>query len=220
MKIIGFTYHNGQTELVMKGDSSLLNNRKPMFIPDWTHRLCATPGIVLRVSRLGKNIAPRFADRYYDAVAPCLDFVAQDMLESARQNGRSQTTAIAFDFSFSIGDWHILNAADSAPSDTLTAQANTTDTATLPAPDSKDARYRWQRVAFGQNPEALPNQLLTISPAEAIAEAARVMTIRQGDLIYIRQACEAYPVSREDILTAHLVGAADCPDDSLYCKIK
>lgn len=199
MKIIGFTYHNGQTELVMKGDSSLLNNRKPMFIPDWTHRLCATPGIVLRVSRLGKNIAPRFADRYYDAVAPCLDFVAQDVLETARQSGQSQTTAIAFDFSFALGDWQILNAPDA---------------------NSKDARYGWQRVAFGQNPEALPNQLLTISPAEAIAEAGRVMTIRQGDLIYIQQACEAYPVCRDDVFTARLASTPESSEGSLYCKIK
>lgn len=183
----------------MKGDSSLLNNRKPMFIPDWTHRLCATPGIVLRVSRLGKNIAPRFADRYYDAVAPCLDFVAQDVLEAARQNGQSQTTALAFDFSFALGDWQILNAADA---------------------NSKDARYGWQRVAFGQNPEALPNQLLTISPAEAIAEAGRVMTIRQGDLIYIQQACEAYPVCRDDVFAARLASTPESPEDSLYCKIK
>ncbi len=198
MKIIGFTYHDGQTELVLKGDSSLLNNHKPMFIPDWTKHLCVTPGIVLRVSRLGKNIAPRFADRYYDAVAPCLDFVAQDVLDAARRSGGSQTPAIAFDFSLAVGDW-----------------SEVTD-----AHDSRDAHYAWQRVALGQNPEALPNQLLCISPAEAISEASRIMTVRQGDLIYIRQACSAYSVCPEDILSARLTTAQAPAADCLYCKIK
>ncbi len=220
MKIIGFTYHNGHTELVLKGDSSLLNNRKPMFIPDWTQCLCATPGIVLRVSRLGKNIAPRFADRYYDAVAPCLDFVAQDVLEAARQSGQSQTTALAFDFSFAIGDWQVLNPANTADQADTASKADSSFKTTLSDPNSKDACYCWQRVAFGQNPEALPNQLLTIPPAEAIAETSRVMTIRQGDLIYIQQACEARPVSREDVLTARLATTSESQDDSLYCKIK
>ena len=51
----------------MKGDSSLLVNRKPFFIPDWSEDVRMTPCVVLRVSRMGKNIAARFASRYYDA---------------------------------------------------------------------------------------------------------------------------------------------------------
>ena len=70
MKIIGFVYDDGEAQMVLKGDSCLLNNRKPMFVPDWTQELGVTECMILRVSRLGKGIARKFASRYYDAVAP------------------------------------------------------------------------------------------------------------------------------------------------------
>ena len=71
MKIIGVTYGERKS-LILKGDSALLVNRKPFFIPDETNNPVAFPALALRVCRLGKHIAPRFANRYYDAVAPAL----------------------------------------------------------------------------------------------------------------------------------------------------
>ena len=65
--------------MVLKGDSSLLVNRKPFFIPDWSSDVRMTPCVVLRVSRLGKHVSARFASRYYDAVAPGLNMQAADM---------------------------------------------------------------------------------------------------------------------------------------------
>ena len=105
MKIIGFVYHDGETEMVLKGDSCLLNGRKPLFIPDWTTDLGVTECLILRVSRLGKEIAPKFASRYYDAVAPGADFVAQDVLREVQSAGRSWTQALGFDYSLAIGEW-------------------------------------------------------------------------------------------------------------------
>ena len=105
MKIIGFVYNDGQTEMVLKGDSCLLNGRKPLFIPDWTKELGVTECMVLRVSRLGKEIAPKFANRYYDAVAPGADFIAMDVLREAKAQGKPWTRALAFDYSLAIGEW-------------------------------------------------------------------------------------------------------------------
>lgn len=76
MKIIGLTYDNG-VRLTLKGDSALLVNEKPFFIPDYVVKMHAHPCLVLRVSRLGKNIASRFASRYYDAWAPGFNLLAE-----------------------------------------------------------------------------------------------------------------------------------------------
>lgn len=86
--------------MVLKGDSSLLVNRKPFFIPDWSSNVQMTPCIVLRVSRMGKYIGSRFAHRYYDAVAMGLNIFAADYL---KQN--DWTRAFAFDGSLPIGKW-------------------------------------------------------------------------------------------------------------------
>ena len=73
MKIIGFIYRqkskvesrktDEQWMMVLKGDSCLLNGRKPMFLPDGTSELGVTECLLLRVSRLGTEIAPTFGRR-------------------------------------------------------------------------------------------------------------------------------------------------------------
>jgi len=171
MKIIGFVYHNGATEMVLKGDSCLLNGRKPFFIPDWCQEIGATDCMILRVSRLGKEIAPKFANRYYDAIAPGQDFVALDILHAAEQAGKPWTKALAFDYSLAIGEWMDIG--------------------------------HW----------TLDHLVLT--PEEAIAEASKVMTIRQGDLIYIQAKQAPKPVQREQVITTVIDG-----EEKLYCKIK
>jgi len=104
MKIIGVTY--GPTaSLILKGDSALLVNRKPFFIPDETRTPIAYPALALRVCRLGKTIAPRYAKRYYDACAPALDIQAADLLEQALAKGEPWTTAVSLDGSFPLGEW-------------------------------------------------------------------------------------------------------------------
>ena len=105
MKIIGFIYQNGQTHMVLKADSCLLNGRKPFFLPEGAQEIGVTPCLILRVSRLGKEIAYQFAERYYDAIAPGEDFIALDKLREAQAQGKPWTEALAFDYSLAIGEW-------------------------------------------------------------------------------------------------------------------
>lgn len=188
MKIIGFVHSNGERrkakgkslewQMVLKGDSCLLNGRKPMFIPDWTNELGMTPCLILRVSRLGKGISERFAERYYDAVAPGADFAALDLLREAQEQGGSWTPAIGFDYSLAIGEYE-----------------------PIPCPALKGREFEGKE--------------LVLSPAEAIAEASRWMTIRQGDLIYIQAKQAPRIVNKEEIISHTIDG-----EEKLYCKIK
>jgi 2-keto-4-pentenoate hydratase/2-oxohepta-3-ene-1,7-dioic acid hydratase in catechol pathway len=100
MKIISFNDIDGKVKMILKGDSSLLVNRKPFFIPDWSTDIRMTPCVVLRISRLGKNIGAKFAPRYYDAVALGLNIYAADM-----QAAGDWTRGWAFDYSLPLGQW-------------------------------------------------------------------------------------------------------------------
>jgi len=164
--------------MVLKGDSCLLNGRKPFFMPDWTNEVGVTPCLILRVSRLGKEIAPKFADRYYDAVAPGEDFIAMDIAREAEKAGKPWTKAIAFDYSLALGEWIDKD-------DGLTVNG-----------DKMDGMW-----------------LLT--PDQAIAQASKVMTIRQGDLIYIQAQQAPRRVEKEEIIRVEING-----EEKLYCKIK
>lgn len=89
--------------MVLKGDSALLVNRKPFFVPDNAERPVACPCLVVRVSRLGKCISESFATRYYDAVALALDIRDQRLQEQASAQGTPWTAAISMDGSFPVG---------------------------------------------------------------------------------------------------------------------
>ena len=188
MKIIGFVHNELTSErinelrsewsLVLKGDSCLLNGRKPFFLPDWSEEVGYTPCIILRVSRLGKEIELRFADRYYDAVAYGADFAALDILREAQATGRAWTQALVFDYSLAIGEYE-----------------------PTPVPSLKGREYNGKE--------------LTLSPEEAIMEASKVMTIRQGDLIYIQAKQAPQVVHKEDIIRVEIDG-----EEKLYCKVK
>lgn len=166
MKIISFSNIRGEVKMVLKGDSSLLVNNKPFFIPDWSDDIQMTPCVVLRVSRLGKNISAPFVHRYYDAVALGLNICAADYIEKG-----DWTRGCAFDYSLPLGKW----------------------------------------ISMDHNPW----KKLVITVEEAIEQASKVMTIRQGDLIAIDCNTPSRQLNREEVINIELNG-----EELLYCKIK
>ena len=67
-KELGHTHENKEPVIFLKPDSAILKDGKPFFIPDFSNEVHYETEVVVRICRLGKNIAPRFAHRYYDAV--------------------------------------------------------------------------------------------------------------------------------------------------------
>lgn len=82
----------------MKCDSSLLNQKKPFFLPDWSEDIRYCTCTVVRISRLGKCIEDRFAERYYDAIGTGLNFRAEDIIPLNWAEGT------AFDNALCVGD--------------------------------------------------------------------------------------------------------------------
>lgn len=89
--------------IFMKPDSALLKDGKPFFIPDFSNEVHYETEVVVRINRLGKHIAPRFAHRYYDAVTAGIDFTARDLQREFRQNGLPWELCKGFDCSAAIG---------------------------------------------------------------------------------------------------------------------
>ena len=68
-KELGHTHENKEPVIFLKPDSAILKDGKPFFIPDFSNEVHYETEVVVRICRLGKNIAPRFAHRYYDSAA-------------------------------------------------------------------------------------------------------------------------------------------------------
>jgi len=187
MKIMGFTYIDGREQLLLKSDSALLVNRKPFFAPEDAGRIAAHPCLVLRISKLGKNISPRFARRYYDAVAAGLHIEDEAALKEAIAGGQSWTAAVAADGSMPVG--------------TLIALSEQT-----PLPEC---------IRFELNGAITELPISEQRIAEAVAEVSRVITVRQGDMLFVTANNEPLYPTMDQFITASIHN-----EDNLYCKIK
>lgn len=100
---LGHTARNEDPVIFMKPDSAILKDGKPFFIPDFSDEIHYETELVVRICRLGKNIAPRFAYRYYDAVTVGIDFTARDLQRKFRAMGNPWELCKGFDNSAAIG---------------------------------------------------------------------------------------------------------------------
>lgn len=83
--------------------AAILQGGNPYFVPDFDSRFEARTALALRIGKLGKGIARRFAARYVDAVAPATVFLAADRLNRLRKECLPWTSAISYDRSLALG---------------------------------------------------------------------------------------------------------------------
>lgn len=89
--------------------SAILQGGNPYFVPDFASGFEAWPALAVRIGKLGKSVAPRFAYRYVEAVAPAVVFAAADLLKRLREQGMPWTQAISYDRSLAIGKFRTLD---------------------------------------------------------------------------------------------------------------
>lgn len=146
--------------IFMKSDSSLLKDGKPFFIPDFTTELHYETEAVIKISRLGKSIAERFAHRYYEDVTVGIDFTARDLQTKLRSQGLPWELSKAFDNSAVIGTFIPL------------AEAGAIN------------RIPFHLEINGKNVQEGNTADMLFSVDKIIAYVSRFFTLKIGDLIY------------------------------------
>ncbi|MBF0577330.1 fumarylacetoacetate hydrolase family protein [Dysgonomonas sp. GY617] len=91
--------------IFIKPDSALLKDNKPFFIPDFSEDIHYELEVVVRINRLGKNIAERFAHRYYDELTVGIDFTARDLQNELKAKGLPWELSKGFDYSAVVGEF-------------------------------------------------------------------------------------------------------------------
>lgn len=167
--------------IFMKPDSSILRDGKPFFLPDFAQEFHYETEVVVRISRLGKCIAPQFAHRYYDAVTVGIDFTARDLQRKFRQNGHPWELCKGFDNSACIGRFVPLEEVGG---------------------DVQQLDFRLEidgkEVQHGHTSDML------FKVDEIIAYVSRFMTLKIGDLIYTGTPVGVGPVAIGQHLQGYL----------------
>ena len=167
----------------MKPDSALLRNNDPFYIPDFSNDLHYECELIIRINRLGKNIEPQFADRYYDEVGLGIDFTARDLQSKLREKGLPWEKAKGFDRSAVI-------SAEFIPKVDL--------------PDLKSIKFQLKKngnvVQDGDSDDMI------FSVNELICHVSKYYTLKIGDLIYTGTPVGVGPVAVGDRLEGFLEG--------------
>ena len=85
-----------------KPDTALLKNGEDFYYPDFSKDIHHEIELVLRVSKVGKNIDEKFAHKYYDQIGLGIDFTARDLQSLAKEKRLPWAIAKGFDGSAPI----------------------------------------------------------------------------------------------------------------------
>lgn len=166
--------------IFMKSDSSLLKDGKPFFIPDFSSEIHYETELVVKIDRLGKNIAERFAHRYYGEVTVGIDFTARDLQRRLREQGLPWEISKAFDNSAVVGAFIPLEEVGNVNQLSFHLDMN------------------GKTVQQGNTADML------FSVDQIIAYVSRFFTLKIGDLIYTGTPVGVGPVSIGDHLEGYL----------------
>jgi len=89
----------------LKPETSLLRNHYDFYIPDFSKQIEYETEIVIKISKICKAVAPRFASRYYDEITVGLDITARDLQNEYREKGLPWFLSKGFDSSAPLGDF-------------------------------------------------------------------------------------------------------------------
>lgn len=89
----------------MKPDTAALRNNKPFYLPDFSSEIHYETELIIKINRIGKNISPKFAHRYYDEIGLGVDFTARDLQRKLKAEGKPWEICKAFDNSAVIGNF-------------------------------------------------------------------------------------------------------------------
>jgi fumarylpyruvate hydrolase len=164
----------------MKPDSSILKNNKPFFLPDFSSDIQYEVEVVVKITRLGKGILPKFAPRYYNEITAGIDITARDLQSKLSKERLSWEISKGFDGAAPLGKFIPVNSIDDVGNldfrleinGRIVQQSNTSD------------------MIFGIN--------------EIISYVSGFFTLKTGDLIFTGTPSGVGPLKRNDHLVAYL----------------
>ena len=169
-----------QPTIFMKPDSALLRENRPFFIPRFSNQIEHEVELVVRINRLGRNIAPRFAHRYYSEVALGVDFTARDLQNQCKQLGAPWEISKAFDNSAVVSDFISLEELS----------------------DIQDIHFSLRKNGQIQQQGHTKDMLFSVD--NLIAYISQFFTLKIGDLIFTGTPAGVSPVAINDRLTGYI----------------
>jgi 2-keto-4-pentenoate hydratase/2-oxohepta-3-ene-1,7-dioic acid hydratase in catechol pathway len=145
--------------IFMKPDTALLKDNRPFYHPDFSEDIQHEIEIVVRISREGKHIAPRFARKYFDEIGLGIDFTARDIQQKHKEKGLPWELAKAFDHAAPVSRF-------------------------LPVERFDLSSLKFHLLKNGEQVQTGNTSDLLFSFETLISFVSRYITLKKGDLIF------------------------------------
>lgn len=173
-----------------KPDTALLKNGDPFYHPDFSNDIHHEIELVIKISKMGKKIDPKFARNYYNEIALGIDFTARDLQTKLKEKGLPWELAKAFDGSAVIGDFTAI--------------------------DGKDlSNINFSLTKNGQTVQQGNSAQMIFSFDEIVSFVSQYFTLKVGDLIYTGTPAGVSKINIGDKLQGYIEDQA-----ALTCEVK
>ncbi|MFC5408887.1 fumarylacetoacetate hydrolase family protein [Larkinella bovis] len=163
-----------------KPETAILRPGDPFFYPDFSTDVHFEVEILVRISRTGKNIDPKFAHRYYEEIGIGIDFTARDLQSKLKAKGLPWDLAKGFN--------------GSAPMSSF-----------VPKTDFPDLRNLNFRLDVNGETRQAGNTSLMLFPVDyLISFVSNYFLLLQGDVLFTGTPKGVGPVRIGDKLTAYI----------------
>jgi acylpyruvate hydrolase len=162
-----------------KPETALLKNNEPFYYPDFSTDIHHEVEVVIKISKMGKNIEEQFAHKYYEEIGLGIDFTARDIQSKLKSKGLPWDLAKGFNDSAPISDF--VSKSDYNLSD-----------------------LNFSLDINGERKQTGNTSLMLFSFDYLISFISRYFTLKTGDLIFTGTPSGVSPVKTGDRLTGHL----------------
>jgi 2-keto-4-pentenoate hydratase/2-oxohepta-3-ene-1,7-dioic acid hydratase in catechol pathway len=166
----------------LKPDSSILKNNKPFFLPGFSSMIQYETEVVIKISKLGKGIAAKYAGRYYDELTLGIDITARDIQNRNSAAGLPWELSKCFDGAAPLGKF--ITVSDAGDINNLDFRLEIND----------------KIVQAGNTSDMI------FSVDELVSFVSGYFTLKTGDLIFTGTPAGVGPLKRNDNLVAFLGG--------------
>jgi len=164
----------------LKPDSAILKNNKPFFLPDFSSEIHYEMEVVVKISRLGKGILPKFAPRYYDEITAGIDITARDLQAKLSKAMLPWEISKCFDGAAPIGKFIPVSSID----------------------DIGNLGFRLEINDKTVQQSSTSDMIFDIN--QIISYVSRYFTLKTGDLIFTGTPSGVGPLKRNDHLVAYI----------------
>jgi acylpyruvate hydrolase len=163
-----------------KPDTALIKNNGVFYYPSFSKDVHHEVEIILKISKEGKNIDPKFAHKYYEEIGIGIDFTARDLQSKLKEKGLPWELAKAFD--------------GSAPISEFVPKTNYGDLQNID----------FSLKVNGEERQKGNTSLMLFKFEYVIAYISRFITLKKGDLIFTGTPKGVSPVKIGDKLEAFI----------------